>query len=399
MNGWERISGGATAPQGYQAHGVHAGIKPEKPDMALLVSEDTAVIAGAFTTNQVQGAHVGLCRDRLAGRQARAIIINSGNANACTGGQGVDDAREMAAATAEPLGCEAELVFACSTGGVGIPLPMDTIRAGIEELVAGLCVDGADAAALGIMTTDTVPKQAAVELELDGKTVRIGAMAKGAGMVEPNMATMLAFLTTDAAVDPDALQACLSDAVAQSFNRISIDGNQSCNDTVLLMANGRAGNELLQEGGPGWNVFCGALNAMTLELAHRMVADGEGASKFVTIEVSGADSDSDAEKAARAIANSALVKSAFYGEVPGTIWGRMLVSMGYSGAEIDASLVDISYDDVPVVHGGKPLAQDEKIAAIVQKPSYGIRCDLHLGEGAFIVYTCDYTEDYVTLNK
>ena len=399
MNEWKRISGGVTAARGYRAHGVHAGIKQENLDMAMLVSDTRAVIAGTFTTNQVQGAHVGLCRDRLAGQQARAIVINSGNANACTGGQGVHDAREMAAMTAARLDCDADHVFACSTGSVGVPLPMENIRSGIEELAAGLSLQGSPAAAEAIMTTDTVCKQAAVEFEIDGQAVRIGAMAKGAGMVEPNMATMLAFLATDAAVDPDALQASLSDAVMQSFNRISIDGNQSCNDTVLFMANGQAGNMVLQEGSPGWELFCTTLKAMTLELAHMMVADGEGATKFVTIEVTGADSDEDAEKAARAVANSALVKSAFYGEVPGTIWGRTLVSIGYSGAEVDASLVDLSYDGVAVVRAGKPLQPDEGLDAIVRKPSFCIRCDLHLGQGAFTVYTCDYTEDYVTLNK
>jgi glutamate N-acetyltransferase/amino-acid N-acetyltransferase len=184
-----------------------------------------------------------------------------------------------------------------------------------------------------------------------------------------------------------------------SFNRISVDGDQSCNDTVLMLANGEAGNATLKPDAPGWDVFVQALKALTLELAHMMVADGEGASKFVTIEVSGADSDGDAEKAARAVANSALVKCAFYGAVPNTIWGRTLVAMGYSGAEVDESLVDISFDDVPIVHAGKPLPHDARLDAITGQASYGIRCELHLGEGSFTVYTCDYTEDYVTLNK
>ncbi len=392
------IEGGVTTPLGYQACGIEAGIKANKLDMALLVSTTPAAVAGTFTRNKVHAAPVKLCRAHLAGGTARAIIVNSGCANACTGPAGMAAAERTAVTTARLLKVPVGHVFVCSTGTIGKPLPIDKIEKGAALAAAALSPTGGPDAARAIMTTDTVPKQAAAELTIGGRVVRIGGMAKGAGMIEPNMATMLAFLTTDAAVAQPALQRCLSAAVALSFNRISVDGDQSTNDTVLLMANGAAGNPALDEAHPEWPAFQAAVTEVARTLALKIVKDGEGATKLVTVTVDGAADDADADRVARAIANSLLVKTAWFGGDPN--WGRVIAAVGYSGARIDENRVDIDFDDVAAVRNGCPAADFSLAAveAVYAKPEFTVRIGLHVGNGQATVYTCDCSYEYVRIN-
>lgn len=420
MNKFVTVNGGVTAPRGFTAAGIHAGIKasscatqasPEapprqeatedksKPDLALIVSGQLAVVAGTFTTNKIQSAPVKICRERLAGKKARAIVVNSGNANACTGPQGLVDAERIALVVAEQLDVDEKTVFVCSTGTIGVSLPMDKIEAGIKLVAKLLSENGGGSAAKAIMTTDTVDKQAALEISIDGVPVRVGGMAKGAGMIEPNMATMLAFLTTDAAIDPEVLQDCLSSAVTDSFNRISIDGDQSTNDTVLFMANGAAGNKPLNGKHPDLSVFSLAVNEVTRQLAMKIVEDGEGATKFVTVRVSGAALAGDARKVARAVANSLLVKTSWYGEDAN--WGRVINAAGYSGAEVKENLVDISYDDICAVRSGRavPEMSVKDLKKVLAQKNFSVNIELHLGDGTDTVYTCDCSEEYVKINS
>jgi glutamate N-acetyltransferase/amino-acid N-acetyltransferase len=392
------IEGGITAPAGYKAAGVHAGIKAAKMDMALIVSDVPACVAATFTTNKIQGAHVKVCKQRIPRGLARAIIVNSGSANACTGPQGIANAEQTAQLLASALSINELDVLMCSTGTIGKPLPMDKIAHGIQLAAAALSPTGGRDAATAIMTTDTVAKEESVEIKVDGKAVRLGGIAKGAGMIEPKMATMLSFVTTDAAVDTAALQRALSAAVEQSFNRISVDGDQSCNDTVFLLANGRAGNRVLNEAHPDWKLFTEALNAVTRNLAFKIVKDGEGATKFVSVTVSNAASNADATKAARAIANSLLVKTSWFGCDPN--WGRIIDAAGYSGAEVQEEKVDIRFDHIFVVRGGQiaPDASLKDLEKIYQQKTFEVHIDLHLGAGTDTVYTCDCSVEYVKIN-
>jgi glutamate N-acetyltransferase/amino-acid N-acetyltransferase len=399
MAEWKHISGGVTAAGGYRAAGVHSGIKFKNADLALVVSQPPAAVAGTFTLNKVQAAPVKLCRTRLAGGKASAIVINSGSANACTGPQGILDAEQMAQIAAQVLGVPEETVFCCSTGTIGKPLPMDKIKFGISLAAASLSEHGGDSAAKAIMTTDAVEKQIAVELLVDGRTVRVGGMCKGAGMIAPNMATMLGFVTTDAAVEQPALQECLLSAVQQSFNRITVDGDQSTNDTVLLLANGLAGNRPLNPAHPAWFLFCAAVTEVCRELAFKIVKDGEGATRFVTVTVKGAASDADAAKAARSIANSLLVKTSWYGGDPN--WGRVNAAVGYSGAEVDPDRVEIRFDGVCAVRAGQkaPEFALKELEKIMAQKAFGLEVDLHLGQGSDTVYTCDCSIEYVKINS
>jgi glutamate N-acetyltransferase/amino-acid N-acetyltransferase len=386
-----------TAASGYSATGLHAGIKLRKPDLALLVSDRPAVVAATFTRNRIQGATVRLCRERLAGGTARAVVVNSGNANACVGPRGMADARRMGRVTAEALGIDESEVFVCSTGTIGIPLPMDAVVEGIGAAAPAVSPEGGQAAAEAIMTTDTVPKTAAVAFEVDGRNVRVGGMAKGAGMIEPDMATMLAFLTTDAAVEAGALQACLARAVNVSFNRISVDGDQSCNDTVLLLANGAAGNTALNADHPDWEVFAWAVEQVCLDLAHQIVRDGEGATKFVTVTVQGAASDADATRAARQVANSLLVKTSWYGEDPN--WGRVIDAVGHSGAEVREESVEIFYGDVCAFRNGRATGRLKELEQAMKADAFSVTVDLKAGACRDVVYTCDCSEEYVRINS
>jgi len=394
------IPGGVTAPQGFVAGSKYCGIKASNksaPDMAFIVSEHKTSAAGTFTTNRVKAAPVRVSRAHLNSGDVRAIVANSGNANACTGLTGLRDARRMCAAAGKALGLREKQVLVCSTGRIGVALPIEKMEETIEGLTDCLNAAGSRAAAEAIMTSDTYAKEIAVELTLGGKTVRIGGIAKGAGMIDPNMATMLCFITTDAAIDSRTLQKAVSVSVEQSFNRITIDGDMSTNDTVLVLANGAAGNKPLKYTSKEFRNFQAALDHVTRELAWQIVKDGEGVSKFVEVRVDGAASLADARKAAEAIANSTLVKCAWYGEDPN--WGRIMDAIGYSGAKMREEQVDIYYDGVLAVKAGvqsrTPL---DKIRPIVKQKRFTICVDLNLGRGEYVVYTTDFTTDYVKLN-
>lgn len=399
MNEYIKIAGGVTAAQGYRASGVHAGLKHKSLDFALLCSDSVANVAGVFTTNKIKGAPVKLCQKRISGAVVQAVVINSGNANACNGEQGMLDAVKMGALTAEALKIDESLVLVCSTGTVGVALPMDKIEHGVSLSAAALGADGGDLAAKAIMTTDLVDKQYAVELTIDGKKVCVGGMAKGSGMIEPNMATMLAYITTDAQVDKTALHDILSDAVALSFNKISVDGDQSCNDTVLLFANGAAGTALLDAKHPQWQEFCDAVIQVSKQLAFMIVKDGEGATKFVTVTVDGAANLNDAKLATRAIANSLLVKTSWYGGDPN--WGRVIDVVGYSGADVRESLVDIAYNDLWMVKGGCRVPEQslEELEKILAEDEFVLTVNLNLGDDSDTVYTCDCSEEYIRINS
>jgi glutamate N-acetyltransferase/amino-acid N-acetyltransferase len=423
------IEGSIVAPQGFKAAGVFCDIKRlgtgkgsnkgPKRDLALIVSETPATVAGMFTTNQICAAPVKLCLERMKQKSAHAVVVNSGNANACTGSQGLRDAREMVRFTEQALKLPAGSVLVGSTGRIGVTLPMDHIRAGIIEaaIELGSATEHAARAVEAIMTSDTRPKQIAVEFKLGGKKVRIGGICKGAGMIQPGMsatgerpaavplhATMLGFITTDAAVAPGALQFALHEAVALSFNRITVDGDMSTNDTVLVLANGRARNEQIKIPHPQFKLFQAALNHVCLELAKMIVRDGEGVHRVVTVRVSGARSAKDADAAARAVANSALVKTSWHGGDPN--WGRIIDAIGYSAATVVENKVDIGYG----APGGKKIlwslkrgqpttASFRELCAAVAPKEFDLHIRLNLGAANAIMYAGDLTEDYVDFNK
>ena len=386
-------------PAGFQAAGLGAGIKKNgKKDLALIVSDTSAAAAGIFTTNQVQAASVKLCRERLAQGTARAIVINSGNANACTGERGMKDARKMGAIGARALGLEENDVLVCSTGHIGACLPMDVVEKGIETAASQIGSDHGLDAAEAIMTTDTRPKYCTTQILVEGKPVTLTGLAKGAGMIEPNMATMLSFLMTDAAVDPAALQTCLKYAADQSFNRISVDGDRSTNDTVLFLANGSAGHAPLDTTHPDWPAFKAAVFALTHDLAMKIMRDGEGVTKVVTIRVQGAVSNEEADCAARSVGNSLLVKTSWVGNFPN--WGRVMDALGYSAATIQEDRVDIAYDGLPATAGGLAASTPlDELKKVIERSSFTIDIDLHVGDGEAIVYSCDCTEEYVKINR
>ncbi len=392
-----KVRGSVTAPKGFRAGGVAAGIKPSgNKDLALVVSDLPATAAAVFTTNQVKAAPVVFNMRHVNRGTACAIVANSGNANACTGNVGMVHARAMAVAVARRIGCHENQVFVCSTGRIGVRMPSVKIQAGIKTLLGMLSPGGGHSAAEAIMTTDTFAKECAVRFKAGGHTLTIGGIAKGAGMIHPNMATMLAFLTTDAAVTHAPLQRALAAAVNQSFNRISVDGDMSTNDTVILLANGQAGHKPLS--GRAWMSFQSALNFVCAELAKLIVRDGEGVSRFVTVRVAGATDDRDAEIAARAVCNSVLVKTSWCGGDPN--WGRLMDALGYSAAKIREGKVEIRYNGLPAVVGGMPARTPfEKLKKIVAQTEFAIDIHLHLGRGQCTMFTTDLTEQYVELNK
>jgi glutamate N-acetyltransferase/amino-acid N-acetyltransferase len=393
------ISGGVTAPNGFVAGSVQCGIKEgsKRPDLALIYSREPAVAAGTFTTNKVKAAPVRLSSSHCRGPIARAIVANSGNANACTGVIGIRDARRMAAATAQALGVTEREVLVCSTGRIGVPLPMDRIEEAIGRLPETLQSDGSLKAARAIMTSDTFPKEIAVETKINDVAVRIGGIAKGAGMINPDMATMLCFVTTDAVIDKASLQEALSFCVEHSFNRITVDGDMSTNDTVLMLANATAKNDALEPDTDEFEAFREALLYVTSNLARMIVEDGEGVTKFVELEVRGAASDSDARKVAEAVANSVLVKCAWFGGDPN--WGRIMDAIGYCGAKIREEMIDIFYDGVIAVKSGMASQTPfSKLQAVVARPRFTISIDLQLGSGEYSALTTDLSTRYVELN-
>ena len=389
------VPGNAASPRGFRAAGIHCGIKRERADLALLVSDVPASAAGVFTTNRVQAAPVRYTRRAVAAGRAQAIVINSGNANACTGEPGLEDAAEMALLSAAALGLDRDLVLVASTGVIGVPLPMEAIRRGIPLAAVTLEADGT-AAAEAIRTTDKFPKTAACRLEIGGVTVTIGGMAKGAGMIHPNLATTLCFLTTDAALPPAVLRGALQRAVAESFNSITVDGDTSTNDTVLLLANGQAGGAPITNG-EALTRFTAGLTLVAAELAKMVVKDGEGATKLVEIRVDGALSNAEAHQAAMTVANSLLVKTALHGGEPN--WGRILAALGRSGVEMAEETTDVFFGELAIVRGGLgvPGVWDAAAAALEQKEvTIGIR--LGVGNGAARAWTSDLSEEYVRIN-
>lgn len=394
-----------TAPLGFVASGLASGIKPTGlPDLALIVSASRGPVpaAGVFTANRFAAAPVQVSRTHLARGRAAAVILNSGNANAATGGPGLVVAERTCELVAAALGADAtaEDVLVCSTGRIGMPLSIEPIASGIPGLVSSLRPgpEGGRAAALAILTTDTVSKEARSSFVTSGVTVTVGGMAKGAGMLCPSMATMLAVITTDATVGAAPLHLALAAAVEASFNTVSIDGCMSTNDTVLVLAGGGAGAAPLAPGSPGWEAFTEALGVVCGSLAEQIVEDAEGATKLVRVVVQGARSDSDARLAARAVANSPLVKCAFFGELP--YWGRVASELGASGADIDPELVEISYDGVVVCSRGVAAGHDaESVNKALRKRRIELTCDLGLGSGEAIILTSDLTFGYVEENR
>ena len=398
--------GSVTTPAGFRAAGIAVGLKRSGAlDMALLVSDVPATAAAAFTANLFAAAPVLVDREIIqAGKPVRAILVNSGNANACCGARGLSDARDMVATAAGLLGITPAEVLVSSTGRIGVPMPMEKVRRGTELAVKALSATGGQQAANAIMTTDTRPKSLAVALTVGGRQVHIGGMCKGAGMIAPRLvpvrvpqATMLAYVTTDAAVDPDFLQECLNHSLDHSFNRITVDGDTSTNDTFLLLANGVAGNAPLNRGHRDAVLFRDALAFLVGRLAREMVLDGEGVTKFVELTVRGAQTTADARRCAEAIANSLLVKTAWFGADPN--WGRILCAAGYSGITFDPARVNLDYDDVPVVRGGMeagtPEADEVKV---LKQREFRVTLELGAGTAEFTVWTCDLSYEYVKIN-
>ncbi len=394
------ICNGVTAPEGFVAASAFCGIKKTnktKPDVALIYSPVPTVAAATFTTNKIKAAPVKVSAAHIRSADIRAIVANSGNANACTGLEGVRHAKRMTQAAARALGIKEQQVLVCSTGRIGVPMPIAKIEKTIARMPKALLKDGSLKAAHAIMTSDTFAKEVAVEFQIDGKKIRIGGIAKGAGMIDPNMATMLCFITTDAAIGRKDLQRALSNAVSQSFNCITIDGDMSTNDTVLALANGLAGNKPLKPSQPVFKLFQSALDYVTCNLARMMVEDGEGVTKFVEVNVKGAASLPDARAAAEAIANSTLVKCAWFGGDPN--WGRIIDAVGYSSARVREEMVDIFYNGVIAVQNGMASKTPfSKLQAIAKSDKFTITVDLHLGSAEYRVFTTDLSTKYVELN-
>ena len=391
-------AGNVTSAKGFLSAGIHAGLKTgREKDMALLVSTCPADAAGAFTTNQVKAGPVRVSQEHLKNGKVRAIIINSGNANACTGVRGIADAKRMTVATAVALRCKPQEVLVCSTGRIGVPLPIRKVLRGIRNCARILKPGRGSVAARAIMTSDTVRKEGAVRLSLGGRRVVIGAMAKGSGMIHPNMATMLCVVTTDAAVDRATLARVTSEAVEQSFNRISVDGDMSTNDTVLVLANGAAGNRPLKSYDADMGKFAAALKMVMLEMAKKIVGDGEGMTRVIELAVTGAATEADAKKMAEAVVRSALVKTSWHGGDPN--WGRIMGAIGASGARMREELVDIHYDGVAAVRGGIAAATPMgRLRAAARRSRVAIQVNLNLGKGSYAMLTTDLSEKYVRIN-
>jgi glutamate N-acetyltransferase/amino-acid N-acetyltransferase len=396
------FDGDICSPIKFQASGINAGIKQSgTPDMSLILSELPAVAAGVFTASKIKAAPVNLCIKRLQNNeQFRAIIVNSGNANACTGQQGDKDAETMANKSAELLALSKEEIFVASTGRIGVYMPMDIILNGIEEAVKSLNNETGHAAR-AIMTTDTKPKSTAVKFNISGQTVTIGGIAKGAGMIAPNMqaphATMLAFITTDANIERSALQAALNNANSESFNKITVDGDMSTNDTVIVLANSAAKNETITKDTEAYNIFEENLKKIMEKLAKDIVWDAEGATKFVTVKVINAVSLEDAELSAKAISNSLLCKTAWFGCDPN--WGRIIAAAGYSGANLNPEKVSLFYNQTPVVKDGCDAGTpEEELADLMRNGEFTITLDLAVGNFAYEAWTSDISYEYVKIN-
>lgn len=401
MSSLRIVKGGVCSAKGFRAAGVAAEIKYKgRNDVALIVADEPCAAAAVFTTNKVAAAPVLYDREIVKGGKIQAILANSGCANACTGELGLRDAKLSALVTAGELGISPKHVLVASTGVIGRPLPMDRLLAGMKAAVKKLDRTPAHglAAEKAVMTTDTKPKQACATVRIGGKTVTVGGMSKGSGMIEPNMATMLGFITTDAAVTPAMLRRALYLAINKSFNRLVVDGDESTNDSVFLLASGKAGNAAITKAGRDFDAFREALETVCISLAKQMATDGEGATKFVTVTVKGAKSEKDAARAARAVAKSPLAKTSWFGRDPN--WGRVLAAVGYSGADVVDMRAEVFYDRVWAFRCGKvaDAAQLKKLAKVLKKDAFEVVVDLHLGKGESSVYTCDFSLDYVHIN-
>jgi glutamate N-acetyltransferase/amino-acid N-acetyltransferase len=397
---FKKIEGGVTAAKGFRAAAISCGIKNpkiERLDLALIVSDAPTVTDGLFTTNQVKAAPVRLCVQHLKESDIRAIIANSGNANACTGIRGIQDAKAMARATSEALGVRQRQILVGSTGIIGMPMPIERITPRIQELSEKLTAKGSDAASRAIMTSDTKPKTYAIEVPCAGGSFRVGGIAKGAGMICPNMATMLCFITTDAKVGKAEMNKAVRYATDLSFNRITIDGDTSTNDTVIVMSNGMSGMAAIRKGSEEAELFRAALHKVMLELAKMIVSDGERVTKFVEIRVRNARTQNDARKVAETVAKSTLMKCSWHGSDPN--WGRVIHAVGYSGARIREELIDIYFGGLIACQGGlvskTPVTELEKI---VKQPKFAVTIDLNLGSANYDVYTTDLSEEYVDFN-
>jgi glutamate N-acetyltransferase/amino-acid N-acetyltransferase len=395
----KEISGGVCAPQGFKAGGIACGLKKNQQlDLAMIASEIPATSAGIFTTNKVQAAPIIISKQHLLNGTAQAIIANSGNANACVGPVGLQAAEIMAGAAAKILNIASDLILVASTGVIGVQLPVEKVQTGLQQNLGFLSASGGNEAARAIMTTDTFSKEVAVEFELEGVTVRIGGVAKGSGMIHPNMATMLGFLTSDIAIDQKLLQKALQRAGEISFNRISVDGDTSTNDCLFILANGKAGNKAIAATGTNYQIFEDALSYVCTGLAKMIARDGEGATKFVEIKVVGANSEAEAVQAGKAVATSNLVKTAIFGEDAN--WGRILAAVGYSGIDFDPAITDIFLGDLLVCKGGVGLVFDEaKAKRILAQKDLLITIKLSTNDKyQASVWTCDLSYDYVKIN-
>jgi len=396
------IEGGVCAAKGFRANGVHCGIRKNhsKKDLSLIFSTVPASAAAVYTTNLVKGAPLTVTKNHIANGTAQAVICNSGNANTCNA-NGIEIAEKMSALAASALGISADDVVVASTGVIGQPLSIDPIAAGLPELVAGLSDNGSETAAEGIMTTDTVRKEVAVEFTLGGKTCRLGGIAKGSGMIHPNMATMLVFLTTDAAISPAMLQKALSGDIANTFNMLSIDGDTSTNDMVTILANGLAGNPEVTEEGEDFTAFMQALNSVTIALCRKIAGDGEGATKLLECKVTGAADLATAKTVAKSVICSSLLKAAMFGADAN--WGRVLCAIGYSGADVDVNKVDVAFSSpagtVAVCKDGAGLNfSEEKAKQVLLEKEIEILVELNSGDAVSTAWGCDLTYDYVRIN-
>ena len=400
MNGlnYQECEGGVTAAQGYVAGGVYCGIRKVKKDIALIQSEKPAIVSGVFTLNKVIAAPLVVDKAQLQkSKFFSAIVVNSGNANACTGDQGMKDAWAMVNVAADALNVPIEQVLVSSTGVIGQHLPMEKISSGIKELAPQLSKTGNKDAAEAIMTTDLFPKECAVQFPLGSSTITIGGMAKGSGMIAPNMATMLAFITTDASIDASALNTALQIANKHSFNCLTVDGDMSTNDMVLVLANGFAKNKEIKESTPAFQLFLSALEYVLIKLAKMIARDGEGATKFIEIVVEGARTEEEAIQAARSVANSNLVKTAIHGADAN--WGRILSAVGYSGIDFNPDNVEISLGNVPVLKKNYEIVLDEaKAKDVLLKDSVTIWIHLNQGSSTVRFWTCDLTKEYFHIN-
>ena len=396
------IDGGVCAAKGFTANGIHCGIRKNhsKKDLTLIFSCVPASAAAVYTTNLVKGAPLIVTKNHLQDGIAQAVICNSGNANTCNA-NGIEIAESMSALTANHLGVTPDDIIVASTGVIGQPLSIEPIAAGLPALVAGLSAEGGKAAAEGIMTTDTVMKEVAVEFEVDGKTCHIGGIAKGSGMIHPNMATMLVFITTDCAIAPGMLQKALSGDIANTFNMVSVDGDTSTNDMVTVLANGLAGNETIAEENEAFSVFMQALNSVTVNLCRKIAGDGEGATKLLECKVTGGKTLDIAKTVAKSVICSSLLKAAMFGADAN--WGRVLCAIGYSGADVDVTKIDVSFRsvagqvDVCKNGAGIPFSEEEAKQVLLQK-EIEILVGLNDGEAASVAWGCDLTYDYVKIN-